>query len=88
MTNLRDLKLDLKLFFWRKETRTIVAQISDIKMLSNVSKMPFYIVVFNNDTAQSRVFRYLKTQTDQEDDIEAWHYENISHSLKMTIIND
>ena len=81
---MKDLKLNLDLFNWHKDTRTITAEASTIGRLS----WPFYITVFNEKTQQSRVFRYLSTDTNSDGDIEAWHYENLSHSLKLTIWND
>lgn len=61
-------------------------------MLSDLNirgQLPFHITIDNPDTKQSRVFRYVGTEKDpHENELKAFHYENISHSLKLTIWND
>jgi len=81
---MKDLKLELKRFNWHKDTRTLTAELSDL----GVGQLPFYITIVNPNTKQSRVFRYLKTDKDSENEVKSWQYENISHSLKLTIWND
>lgn len=85
LATMKDVRFELKLFSWHKDTRTLAAHISDLDIPGN---LPSYLTIDNPDTKQSRVFRYLKTDKDEEGDIQAWHYENISHGLKLTIWND
>ncbi len=79
------MNLQLKLFNWHKDTRTLTA---DASTLNLVGELPRHIVIENPDTKQSRVFRFLNEAKDREGDVQAWHYENISHGLKLTIWND
>lgn len=89
--NMKDTKLELKYFNWHKETRTLTTDLSSIPVhgdFKGTFSVPNFITIDNPNTKQSRVFRYLKTDKDEEGDIQAWHYENISHGLKLTIWND
>jgi hypothetical protein len=88
---MKDTKLELKYFNWHKDTRTLTTELSSIPAhgdFKGTFSVPNFITIDNPNTKQSRVFRYLKTDKDQEGDIQAWHYENISHGLKLTIWND
>lgn len=88
---MQDIKLDLKYFHWHKETRTLIAELSTLEFVIFIAlhgEMPDYITVNNPNTKQSRVFRYLKVEKDDEFETKAWHYENLSHALKLTIWND
>lgn len=80
-----DLHLELKLFHWHKDTRTLTAELSDLPIRG---RLPFYITVCNPDTGQSRVFRQEKVDTNEEGEVTSWKYLNLSHSIKMTIWND
>ncbi len=77
--------LTLNLFNWHKETRTLTAEVSNLPL---PSKMPFHILIENPQTQQSRVFRKENIDRDEEGDIVAWQYVNLSHGLKLTIWND
>jgi len=87
---MKDLRTDLKYFNWHKDTRTLTTELSNLPGRNEwgAFSVPNFITIDNPDTKQSRVFRYLKTDKDNEGDIQAWHYENISHSIKLTIWND
>lgn len=88
---MKDLRIELKYFNWHKETRTLTTELSNLPERGEFKgsfSVPNFITVDNPDTKQSRVFRYLKTDKDEENDIVAWRYENISHGLKLTIWND
>lgn len=80
-----DIKLKLEQFHWHKDTRTLTAEVSKLELFA---KLPDYITILNPNTNQSRIFRYLSTEKDDEGDIKSWRYENLSHGLKLTIWND
>jgi hypothetical protein len=83
---MQDTRRDLKLFNWHKETRTLTAFISDLNI---PGQLPFHITIDNPTTKESRVFRYVRTEKDpRENELKAYHYENLSHGLKLTIWND
>lgn len=81
-----DTTLQLEQFSWHKDTRTLTAFLSDLNL---PGQLPFHITVENQKTGQHRVFRYVGTEKDErENELKAYHYENLSHGLKMTIWND
>jgi hypothetical protein len=81
-----DIKLKLEKFNWHKETRTLTAFLSDLNL---PNELPFHITIENPQTGQHRVFRYLRAEKDErENELKAYHYENLSHNLKLTIWND
>ena len=82
---MQDLKLELKLFHWHKDTRTLTAELSDLPIHG---RLPRYITVTNPDTEQSCVFRQENVESNEEGELVAWKYVNLSHSIKMTIWND
>lgn len=81
-----DTKRQLEQFNWHKETQTLTAFLSDLAI---PGQLPFHITVENHKTGQHRVFRYLRAEKDaRENELKAYHYENLSHGLKLTIWND
>ena len=80
---MENIKLELSLFNWHKDSRTLTAEISDLPIKS----LPLYLTISNPKTKQERVFRYNKTDK-KDNEIQAWRYENISHNIKLTIWND
>jgi hypothetical protein len=81
---MQDPKLDLKHFHWHKETRTLTTELSSLP----IKVLPFYITIENPQTGQSRVFRKANVDANEEGEVLAWKYENLSHSLRLTIWND
>jgi hypothetical protein len=77
-------QLNLNLFFWHSASQTLTAEISELP----VKELPRLIEVVNEKSKQSRKFKYIKTETDREGDVQAWHFVGEGHPLKLIIWND
>ena len=85
---MNDYRVELKHFTWHKDQRLLTTELSNLPGLNHHMHPPTYITIDNPDTKQSRVFRFVKKDSDEEGDTVCWRYENISHGLKLTIWND
>jgi len=77
-------QLNLNLFHWHSDSQTLTAEISELP----VKELPRLIEVVNEKSKQFRKFKYTKTETDREGDVQAWHYAGDGHPLKLIIWND
>lgn len=78
------MNIKLEQFSFHKETQTLTAEISTL----GIANLPTLIEVVNEKSKQSRQFKYSRTESDREGDIQAWHFVGEGHPLKLIIWND
>ncbi len=78
------MRILLNNFIWHKTSKTLTAEVSELKM----DQLPQFITIHNDKTNEERRFCYMRTDKDQEGDIQAWYYYNSQSDIKLVIYND
>lgn len=78
------MRFSLDNFHWNQETRTLTAEVSSLEN----QHLERFITIFNKDTGNERRFAYMRTDKDDEGDIQGWQYYNADSNIRLVIFND
>lgn len=77
--------LPLSAFLWNKDTRTLVAEASDLQLKCAI---PEEIMVRSDVTGKMSLFRNRSIDHDRENDVVSWNYWSSAEKIKLVIFND
>lgn len=78
--------INIKQFTWSKETKTLVAECSELKFYGMRAVIREGITVINSETGNTRKFTFSHTD-ENADDVHGWNFES-QDGIKLLIIND